>query len=352
MYLRSNKRFQRPLWFSLISFCAAVLTGCGEKELYDEEGRFNLIVQMDWYAQPEHGGFYHALANGYYEEAGLNVKIQQGVQNARTVENVVVNRVQFSIGSSDGILQAIARDLPLLVVGAQMQHDPQGIMVHEESGIDDFADLDGKTVMAGAEAPFLLAMESAYNIQVATTPLDGGMARFLLNKNFAQQCFVTSEPYYVVKEGAKPKVLWLAEIDGYDPYRVVYTNREFAAAHPEIVKAFMEATIRGWRDYLAGDREKAEALIAQQNVKMADPDYRTFAFEKMKEYRIVEGFAERGEDIGVLKPERIQRSIDRLIRDDLIARELTVDEVMTTEFLPEKARRLSEAGDGVTATVY
>ncbi len=326
-----------------------LLASCGGGDLeYDAQGRPVVELQMDWFAQPEHGGFYHAVANGYYEEAGLNVRIAQGMQNANPMQLVVSGRKHFSIGSSDAVLQAIARDLPLLIVGAQMQHDPQGIMVHEESGIETFEDLNGRTIMAGGGAPFLDAMRTAYGIDFSTVLLDGGMARFLEDKDFVQQCFITSEPYYVALNGGNPKVLWLAEIEGYDPYRVIYTHRDFAAENPEIVKQFMEATIRGWRAYLAGDRAKAEEMIATENTKMADPEYRSFAFSKMVEYQIVEGFADRGEDIGVLKPERIERSIERLLESDLLVRRLSVEEVMTTEFLPEETRRLSEAGEAAT----
>ncbi|MGF1449911.1 MAG: ABC transporter substrate-binding protein [Opitutales bacterium] len=343
----TSTRVHRWLTALILTGATTFLASCGGGDLeYDDAGRPVVELQMDWFAQPEHGGFYHAVANGLYEEAGLTVNIAQGIQNTSPLQLVVSGRKHFSIGSSDAVLQAIAEDLPIVIVGAQMQHDPQGIMVHAESGVETFKDLDGKTIMAGGGAPFLDAMKTAYGIDFNTVLLDGGMARFLEDKDFVQQCFITSEPYYVALNGANPKVLWLAEIDGYDPYRVIYTHREFAAEHPEVVRSFMEATIRGWREYLAGDREQAEQLIATENTKMADPEYRTFAYSKMREYQIVEGFAERGEDIGVLKPERIQRNIDRLLQSDLLARKLTVAEVMTTEFLPESTRLLSEAGSG------
>ena len=38
----------------------------------------HVTFATDWKAQAEHGGFYQALAKGYYREAGLDVEILQG----------------------------------------------------------------------------------------------------------------------------------------------------------------------------------------------------------------------------------------------------------------------------------
>ena len=55
-----------------------VLTGCGDHtpKLVERDGKIlrKVVLQTDWYAQPEHGGFYHAWINGFYEDAGLDVK--------------------------------------------------------------------------------------------------------------------------------------------------------------------------------------------------------------------------------------------------------------------------------------
>ena len=39
---------------------------------------FRITVQLDWVAEPEHGGLYQALAKGYFMDAGLDVVLVQG----------------------------------------------------------------------------------------------------------------------------------------------------------------------------------------------------------------------------------------------------------------------------------
>ena len=105
-----------------------------------------MILQADWYPQPEHGGFFTALAKGYYKEEGLDVTIQPLGPYLSVEKQVSSGAAQFGMGSSDRTLEAIADGQPLVAVAATMQNDPQGVMVRKDSPIHSFADLNGHTV--------------------------------------------------------------------------------------------------------------------------------------------------------------------------------------------------------------
>src|SRR5258708_19079816 len=104
--------------------------------------------QTDWHAQAEHGGFYQALVKGYYKDVGLDVEIRQGGPNTQVPQRVGLGQADLGVLTSDGVILYAARGLPLVMVAAFMQSDPQAIMVHEQSGITDFRQLDGKSIMA------------------------------------------------------------------------------------------------------------------------------------------------------------------------------------------------------------
>ena len=105
-----------------------VLAGCGKQRA--SSGLTPVTLQTDWYPQPEHGGFYDALIRGYYKDEGLDVTILPGGPYANSDQLVSVGTVQFGMGSSDHTLEAIDNGVPLVAVGATMQHDPQAVMVH------------------------------------------------------------------------------------------------------------------------------------------------------------------------------------------------------------------------------
>ncbi len=302
-----------------------IAAGAGAKPLV------KVVLQTDWFAQPEHGGFYQALVKGYYRDAGLDVEIRQGNPTTIPAQVVATGRAEFAIGRSDDVIIAASRGVPLMMIGAFMQRDPQAILFHQESGIKTFKDLDGRNLMAVPGSAFITIMENTFHIKVAVTPTDFGMSRFLADKNFVQQCFLTNEPYYVRKEGANIGVLVLSD-SGFSPYRVWYTRRSFAQEHPEVVRAFAAATVRGWSEYISGDRTEANTRIASLNPKM-EPGFMDFSVHAMQEYHLVTGDPAAGDAVGRITRERIDTQIRQLSGIGLLDRPVTADEVFDASFL-------------------
>jgi NitT/TauT family transport system substrate-binding protein len=324
-----------------ITLIALYLTGCGastDKALEpNSKGLISITLQTDWYAQAEHGGFYQAVAEGYYQTVGLDVTIIPGGPNAMTSQKVASGAAQFSISRSDDIAVHASRGVPLIVVAALMQHDPQALLYHEESGIETFEDLDGRSIMTSPGAVFVEFLRRQYGLNIEIIPLDYGMNRFLADKNFVQQCFITNEPYYVLKHGANARTLLIAE-SGFDPYRVIYTNRRFAQHNPEVVRNFVAASIRGWDSYMKGPRERANTIIRSQNPKMTE-EFLAYSVKAMADNNLIAGKGPR-ETTGLIDPIRIQQQLDTLLSLGIIQRPMLAEEFAPVEFLPEELRQI------------
>jgi NitT/TauT family transport system substrate-binding protein len=291
-------------------------------------GLTHVVLQTDWYAQPEHGGFYQALARGFYRREGLDVEIRQGGPATQPAQMVATGRADFAIADSGTVIVAASRGIPFVMLGAYMQRDPQAIMFHRESGIRGFRDLDGRNIMAAPGAPFIDIIERRYRIRVSVTPLDFGMSRFLARPDFIQQCFVTNEPYYVRLHGVDPGVLPISDC-GFSPYRVWFASRRLARERPALARAFSRATIRGWTDYIGGDPAPANALIASLNPAM-DAPFMAFSVRAMRRYRLVTGDPAAGEAVGRIRRERIATLIGQLSGIGLLDGAVTPDEVLDT----------------------
>jgi NitT/TauT family transport system substrate-binding protein len=314
-----------------------IFTGCGKDKELAEGELIPITLQTDWYAQAEHGGYYQAIVEGYYEEVGLDVTINQGGPNAMGTQKVVSQSVEFGIGRADDMIVYASNKLPIVIVSALMQHDPQAFLVHEESGIESFKDLDGRTVMATPGSAMLRFLEKQYDISLNIVPLDFGMNRFLADKEFVQQCFITNEPYYIKQQGATAKTLLIAD-GGYDPYRVVFTSSAYAAKNPEIVEAFVAASIKGWKSYMAGPRERANALITKLHTKMT-PEFLEYSVATMAENHLVEG--NTGIDqTGLIEPARMQKTIDTLLDVGLIKEPMDALELAPTKYLPAELQAM------------
>jgi len=314
----------------LISLLA--LTSC-HHEPPDTSGLIHVSLQTDWYPQPEHGGFYDALVKGYYKAEGLDVKILPGGPFASTAALVAAGKIQFAMDSSDHIMQGIANnDEPLVAIAATMQNDPQGIMVHAESPIHTWADIEGHTIAVRPGSTWWDFLVQRFHLKnVREVPLTYSVANFVRDPTYAQQCFLTSEPYFAQGAGTPARVLLNSDA-GYAPYRVVETSRVYLNAHPDVVAKFTRATIRGWRDYMQ-DPAAANALIQKLNPAM-NRDWARYSYEQLKKGNFVTGPDTSGAQIGHFDPARWTTMANQLNALHVLNKPIDPTTAYTTQFIP------------------
>ena len=321
----------------LVVTALAVLTGCGKKTAPASTGSSALVkvrFQTDWFPQPEHGGYYQALAKGYYAEEGLDVEILPGGPNAQVMSSVAVGRNEMGMTNGDDVIVAVARGVPIKMVGAEMQRDPQGILFHAEHPLRDLKDLEGKTLMAGAGSTWIQVMQKKLGIKFNLIPLVGDLARFVSNPEFVQQCFVTNEPYFVGQQGVKAGAILIAS-DTYEPYRVMFTSADFLAQHPDVVRKFVRASVRGWVDYLTGDPTPANKLLIAKRSDLS-PEFMAYSIKAMNDYKLVLGDPQKGEFAGQLTAARLEKQIKLLQEVGVLDKPVAVADVATFEFLPKQ----------------
>jgi NitT/TauT family transport system substrate-binding protein len=286
--LRSRTFFARAAILLALA-PALVVSGCRGHQSTPANDLFPLRLQLDWYPQPEHGGFYTAQTLGYYKDEGLDVSILPMPEYGSVAQIVSTGKADIGLGSSDQILEWDANGLPLLAVAATMQHDPQAVMVHAASPIQSLADLDGHTIAAIPGATWLKYVIRRYNLRsVREIPSTLSIANFLADPNYVQQIFITSEPFFAQQAGVPVRTL-LISASGYDPYRVQFTTRDFAAAHPDIVEKFVRASIRGWQQYLRNPAP-TNALLLKLNPAL-NPAQEAYTAQVLREEGFITGSA-------------------------------------------------------------
>jgi NitT/TauT family transport system substrate-binding protein len=314
----------------------AVLTGLTScRPATSANGLVPVAFQTDWYPQPEHGGFYMALAKGYYKAEGLDVTILPGGPYVVGDTLVAAGKVQFAMNSSDHMLDAIANaNEPVIAIAATMQHDPQGIMVHANSPVHTFADLNGQTVAVKPGSTWWEFIRTKFHLtSVHEIPATFSVANFIQDPNYNQQCFLTSEPYFAAKGGAPARVL-LDRDAGYDPYRIIFTSTTYLHQHPDVVAKFVRASIHGWRDYMQ-DPTLANAMIEKLNPAMS-PDWAAYSYRTLKAGNFITGDAPpsdgKPDQIGQLDPARWQTMYTQLLSLGVIKHPIDPRSAYTTQF--------------------
>ena len=320
-------------------FCAGLAliatSGCGQKTPAVSASGATLVkvrFQTDWFPQPEHGGYYQALAKGYYAAEGLDVEILPGGPNAQVMSSVAVGRADLGMTNGDDVIVAVARGVPIKMVAAEMQRDAQGILFHAEHPIRSLQDLQGKTIMAGAGSAWIEVVRQKLGVKFNLIPLVGDLARFVNNPEFVQQCFVTNEPYFVGQRGVSVGALLIAN-ETYEPYRVMFAGQTFLTQHPDVVAKFVRASLRGWVDYLTGDPAPANKLLAAKRSDLT-PEFMAYSIKAMNDYQLVLGNAAKGERVGLLTAARLTKQIALLQEIGVLDKPVAVNEVATFEFIP------------------
>jgi len=256
-------------------------------------GRTLIRFATDWRAEAEHGGFYEALATGEYAKRGLDVRIIQGGPSVNVPELVASGAVEMGDGSNSFIVMNLANEhAPVKAVAAFMQKDPQVLLAHPEAGINSIADIKGHPVMLSdaSRTAFWPWMKAKYGFSDSQVrPYDFTDGPFIVNKDAVQEGYLTSEPYTIAKLGGfQPKVFLLAD-QGYPSYAAMaLASDHLIDSHPAAVRAFVEASAIGWREYLHGDPRPADALILKDNLDMTE-DVLAQARDKMRRYGLVDG---------------------------------------------------------------
>ena len=276
----------------------------------------------NWFAEPEHGGFYQAVVDGTYEKYGLEVKILPGGPQANNRLLLTSGKIEFYMGGN--MLQAydaVAQKIPTVVVAAMFQKDPQIFMSHPGEGLDKFADLTKAPAFVGKEgvASFYQWMKGEHGFkEELVKPYNYNSAPFIADKKSIQQGYLTSEPLAVEKQGGfKPNVFLLAD-NGFTTYATTIEARiETTEKSPDLVKRFVEASTIGWYNYMYGDNKKANDAIKKDNPDMNDEQI-AFSIAKMKEFGIVDSGDTLKLGIGAMTDARMKDFFDKMVKAKVV----------------------------------
>ncbi len=295
-----------------------------------------IVFGTDWLAEAEHGGFYQALAKGYYKAHGLDVTIRMGGPQTNPPQQVAAGLVDFQLSSGSFAAMAMAQqDIPVLAVAAFFQKDPEVLISHPGTGADTIAAMKGRPIMISAANRtgcwlFLKAKYGFTDDQIR--PYNFSVAPFLADKTAIEIGFVSSEPYQIQKaSGITPVVNLLADA-GYDSYStVILAQSRTVRQRPEVVRAFIEASIEGWRSYLA-DPAPGDALIRKDNPDITQ-DVLDNSVKVMREYGIVESGDSLTLGIGAMTDVRWKGFFDTMVQAGLYKPELDYRKAYTLQFV-------------------
>jgi NitT/TauT family transport system substrate-binding protein len=299
-------------WIGVGVLAAAFLAGCNKssRPQASPSSMTDVALALNWKPEPEFGGFYAADVDGFYKQHRLKVDITGG--GDQVPQMVAAGQSQFGILAADEVVTARAKGIDLVALFAVYQTNPQGIMCHVGVRYKSIADVmnSAGTLAVQPGLPYVNFLEKKYpRAAVKIVPYDYSIVQFMEDPNYAQQCFVTSEPIAAEQKGVKTKVFLIAD-EGFNPYAtVVVTRGQYLREHPEIVHDFVQAVGQGWRAYL-DDPRPADQMMEQLNREM---DAATFAAAAAAQKPLIDDAQTKAHGLGSMTEKRWSTLIAQLL---------------------------------------
>ncbi|MDQ0089676.1 ABC-type nitrate/sulfonate/bicarbonate transport system substrate-binding protein [Paenibacillus anaericanus] len=351
-------RMKRVLRLSIISMLVIALAGCGSNNgntKGNEAGNkgttpeapaaaesdapkelTKVKIALDWTPNTNHTGLYAAKELGYFEEEGLDVDIvQPGAAGSDTM--VTSGEAAFGISAQEGLTLARLQDVPLVSIAAIIQHNTSGFAAPKDKGIQTPKDFEGKTYGgwgSPAEAASMKAIMDPEGGDVKKVKLVsiGDADYFTAVKRDIDFAWIFYAWTGIEAElrGEPVDMLYLKDyapqLDYYTP--VLITSEKQISDNPELVKAFLKATSKGYQ--YAIDKPEEAAAILTKAVPDLDAEL-VLASQKWLSPKYKDDAARWGEQ----KLEVWKNYADWMYGLKLLDKPLDAESAFTNDFLPD-----------------
>jgi NitT/TauT family transport system substrate-binding protein len=216
-------------------------------------------LRLNWMYYGSHAGFAYGKDKGYYKEQGINLDIRSGNGSGSAHRLVANGDSDFSYGSCASMVNLAAQGAPLISVGVIDAAGTEAVIVRPDSGVKGIADLKGKSILttanAGVNTFFPLVLKNAgldeKDVTITNVPDGALVSSYLQGAGGAVGILggLDDKPAEIKANGGADPVTFAYSDFGINQvgYCIV-THTDTVAKKPDLVKRFMAATIKAYKD--------------------------------------------------------------------------------------------------------
>jgi NitT/TauT family transport system substrate-binding protein len=213
-------------------------------------------VRLKWLPQAQFAGFYVAQAKGYYKAEGIDLTINPGGPNLLTENLVATSADTFGLsGGTDSVFAARDKGLPIVCIGVSHQITPFIFVTRKDGPVKTLQDFKGKTVttwFTGANHVLMgmLAKEGIKADELKIQPQQVSVTPFVDGSVDVITATYYNEFYTIQSRMPKDSLkTFVAEDYGITfPRDTLIVSETTAKEKPDLVKAFLRASLKGWKD--------------------------------------------------------------------------------------------------------
>lgn len=317
-----------------------LLSGCQQAKPTDTNSGTKPLkkvsLMLDWAPNTNHTGLYVAKEKGFFAQQGLDVEITQPSNQGIVEQLVGSGKVNFGVSQQEQVTTARTQDIPIVSIGAIIQHNTSGFASIPEKNIASAKDFEGKTY-GGWDMPSEIAVLKAL---MQKEKADFNKLK-IINIGEADQLLSLTKDIdltwiFYGWAGIESEVrnqtlnmIWLKDIDpALDYYTPVLTTSEkMIQTDPDTVRSFMKAISDGYHYAIQNPGEAADILIKYAPESSPELIKKSQAWLSPK----YQGEAKRW---GEQRIEVWQNYAQWLVERNLLPKMIDPAKAFTNEFLP------------------
>lgn len=314
------------LLFMLLGACASAAEPINES--INESIKKASFIPL-WLPQAQFAGYYMAAEKGIYLKHGIDLRIIEGGPGRSPSEYLRDGRADFALLWLTTALQRRDAGLPLVLAAQMLQHSSMLLVARKDAGIRQLADLEGRKVgLWGGD--FDIPPHSVFNqqgLKVQPVPQSATVNLFLRGGVAAAAAMLYNEYHTILNAGLNPDELMvfpLKEHGANYPEDGVYVLQETLERDPQLVQAFVRASLEGWDYAFAHPEETLDVMlrIIKEAHLPANRMHQRWMLARMQELMRPAG---SGASAGALKRSDYQLVTQELRRRGLVREALDYD---------------------------
>jgi NitT/TauT family transport system substrate-binding protein len=208
---------------------------------------------------------------GYFKDAGLDLKIEAGTGSQTSIDAVAAGGDTFTFANSASLMLSVGKGLGVISAATPIGTGSFGIFVPKSSDITSLRDLAGKTIIsspgtpqAALLGPFLT--KNGVNPDSVNVVNVAGSALLSVYASGTGDALVTTIPFGEPSiDPKRPSRTFLFSEYGFAlPDYSILARDSYLNEHRNIVRAFVEATMKGFAAAAKQPDPAIDALVASQ----------------------------------------------------------------------------------------
>lgn len=274
------KKMNIKRWMSrlLLVVVATVLAGCtGTTQKNNESTKKSpeeLSIMLDWYPNAVHSAIYVAQEKGYFEDEGLNVKIEMPADTNDPLKLAATGKVDLALTYQTQVAMSRAEGIPVVSVAALVRHPLDVVMFKKETAIKTPKDLEGKTVgypstiLSEALVATMVKNDGGDFNKVKMTDVSWDLMPAVATDKVDAIIggYINHEYLLLKKEGYNMDTMKLADYGVPDNYELVLATGEKTLAKKKgSIEKFWRAVTKGQEDVKKNPEEGLQVLLDHEN---------------------------------------------------------------------------------------